>query len=143
MRVIERETLDALLAALRERGYTTIGPTIRDQAIVYDEISSTEDLPAGWTDEQDGGTYRLHRRDDEALFGYVVGPRSWKSFLHPPRLKLFRASRNGGGLEITEEPDEPPRYAFIGGRSCDLHAFATQDRVLIGGEHPGPHYAKR
>jgi ferredoxin len=143
MRVIERETLDALLSALRERGYKPIGPTIRDQAIVYDEISSTEDLPAGWTDEQDGGTYRLHRRDDEALFGYVVGPRSWKSFLHPPRLKLFRASRDGGGLEITEEPDEPPRYAFIGVRSCDLHAIATQDRVLIGGEHPDPHYAKR
>jgi ferredoxin len=143
MDVIKRESLDALLEALRRRGFTVIGPTVRDQAIVYDELSSSDDLPAGWTDEQDGGTYRLVRRQDEALFGYVVGPRSWKHFLHPPRLTLFRARRNGDEMEITEEPDEPPRYAFLGVRSCDLHAIATQDRVLMGGDHPDPHYVAR
>jgi sulfhydrogenase subunit beta (sulfur reductase) len=143
MEIIERESLDALLEALQRRGFTVVGPTVRDQAIVYDELSSSDDLPAGWTDEQDGGTYRLRRRDDEALFGYVVGPRSWKHFLHPPKLTLFRARREGGEMEITEEPDEPPRYAFLGVRSCDLHAIATQDKVLMGGEHPDPHYVAR
>ena len=143
MDVIERQSLDALFDALRRRGFTVVGPTVRDQAIIYDELSSSDDLPAGWTDEQDGGTYRLVRRQDEALFGYVVGPRSWKHFLHPPKLTLFRARRNGGEMEITEEPDEPPRYAFLGVRSCDLHAIATQDRVLMGGEHPDPHYVAR
>ena len=34
MEVIARESLDALLEALRRRGFTVIGPTIRDQAIV-------------------------------------------------------------------------------------------------------------
>ena len=143
MEVIERESLDVLFEVLRRRGFTVVGPTVRDQAIVYDELSSSDDLPAGWTDEQDGGTYRLVRRQDEALFGYVVGPRSWKHFLHPPKLTLFRARRNGGEMEITEEPDDPPRYAFLGVRSCDLHAIATQDRVLMGGEHPDPHYVAR
>ncbi|MGZ5358624.1 MAG: 4Fe-4S dicluster domain-containing protein [Solirubrobacterales bacterium] len=143
MEVIERESLDALLEALQRRGFTVVGPTVRDQAIVYDELSCCDDLPAGWTDEQDGGTYRLVRRQDEARCGYVVGPRSWKHFLHPPRLTLFRARRNGGEMEISEEPDEPPRYAFLGVRSCDLHAIATQDRVLMGGEHPDPHYVAR
>jgi sulfhydrogenase subunit beta (sulfur reductase) len=143
MEVIERRSLDALFEALHRRGFTVVGPTVRDQAIVYDELSSSDDLPAGWTDEQDGGTYRLVRRDDEALFGYVVGPRSWKHFLHPPKLTLFRARRNGGEMEITEEPDDPPRYAFLGVRSCDLHAIAIQDRVLMGGDHPDPHYVAR
>ena len=143
MEVIERESLDVLFDVLRRRGFTVVGPTVRDQAIVYDELSSSDDLPAGWTDEQDGGTYRLVRRQDDALFGYVVGPRSWKHFLHPPKLTLFRARRNGGDMEITEEPDDPPRYAFLGVRSCDLHAIATQDRVLMGGEHPDPHYVAR
>ena len=73
-RVIEREHFDELLAAIAWRGYTIVGPTVRDEAIVYDEISSAADLPIGWTDEQDGGYYRLHRRNDEALFGYAVGP---------------------------------------------------------------------
>ncbi len=143
MEVIDRTSLDDLLQALRRRGFTVIGPTVRDRAIIYDEVSSVDDLPAGWTDVQDGGTYRLVRRDDEALFGYVVGPRSWKHFLHPPRLTLLRARRADGELEITEESDEPPAYAFLGVRSCDLHAIATQDRVLMEGEHPDPHYSAR
>ena len=47
--------------------------------------------PIGWTDRQDAGTYRLERRDDEARFGYAVGPHSWKRFLFPPRVRLWRA----------------------------------------------------
>jgi ferredoxin len=143
MKVMRRESLDALIAALDRRGFTVVGPTVEDGAIVYDEIASSGDLPAGWTDVQEGGSYRLTRRGDEALFGYVAGPRSWKHFLHPPSLTLFRAQRQDGELTITEQDDEAPRYAFFGARSCDLHAIAIQDRVLMGGAHPDPHYASR
>ena len=58
-RLLERERLDDLLLALVARGYRLLGPTVRDGAIVYDELESSADLPEGWTDEQDGGTYRL------------------------------------------------------------------------------------
>jgi hypothetical protein len=57
--VIERSDFDALLGALARRGYTIVGPTVRDHAIVYDEIESSADLPVGWTEEQDAGQYRL------------------------------------------------------------------------------------
>src|SRR5499425_2382328 len=70
-----------LLNALQKRGYTCIGPTVRDAAIIYDEIRSEQDLPIGYTDEQDGGTYRLTKRNDQARFGYAVGPHSWKQHL--------------------------------------------------------------
>ena len=146
MQVIERDSLDALLAALRDGGHTVLGPTIRDGAIVYDEISGVADLPAGWSEVQDGGTYRLERRDDEALFGFNVGPRSWKHFLHPPALTLFRATRSADGLEVDaagEPEQDAPRFAFLGARSCDLHAIAVQDRVLKDGAHPDPHYSAR
>ena len=63
--VISRAGLDELLAALARRGFQVIGPTVRDQAIMYEEISSTADLPEGLTNEQEGGTYRLRERDDE------------------------------------------------------------------------------
>ena len=56
---------------------------MRDGAIVYDRMESAEELPAGWTDEQEPGRYRLKRRDDQAVFGYAVGPQSWKKYLHP------------------------------------------------------------
>jgi sulfhydrogenase subunit beta (sulfur reductase) len=141
---IERNGLDELFAALRDRGFQLIGPTVRDGAIVYDEIGSCDDLPEGWNDEQDGGTYRLRRRDDPALFGYAVGPQSWKRFLHPPELKLWRARRSAEGeIEFSEEADSPPSYAFIGVRSCELHAIAIQDRVLMEGEYPDPFYRAR
>jgi len=141
---IERDGLDELLAALGRRGFELIGPTVRDGAIVYDEIASSDDLPGGWTDEQDGGSYRLRRRDDEALFGYAVGPQSWKRFLHPPELKLWRARRGeDGALEVSEEADDSPTYAFIGVRSCELHAIAIQDRVMMDGEYPDPFYRAR
>jgi sulfhydrogenase subunit beta (sulfur reductase) len=71
--VIERRDFDQLLDTLARRAYTITGPTVRGQATVYDEIRSVEDLPVGWTDEQDAGRYRLRRREDEALFGYAVG----------------------------------------------------------------------
>jgi ferredoxin len=142
--VISRAGLDQLLGALAQRGYKVIGPTIRDQAILYEEISSTADLPEGWTDEQEGGTYRLKRRDDGALFGFNVGPNSWKSHLFPPKLTLWKSKRSkDGGIQFDEEPLEAPRYAFVGVRSCDLAAIGVQDRVFIDDSYTDPDYAAR
>jgi ferredoxin len=141
--VITIEVLGAMLGRLAERGYRVVGPQVRDQAIVYDDIVSLADLPAGWTDEQDGGRYRLARRDDEALFGYAVGPHSWKKFLHPPVLPLWHADRKDGTVQVTPEPVAGERFAFIGVRACELHAIAIQDRVLLGGAHVDAHYRAR
>jgi sulfhydrogenase subunit beta (sulfur reductase) len=138
--VIERCDFDALLAALARRGYRIVGPRVRDQAIVYDEISSAEDLPIGWTDEQDGGHYRLRRRDDEALFGYAVGPHSWKQYQLPANVTLWRArvDQDGGLSDVTEPPRDSSRLAFLGARSCELHAIGMLDSVLLGGAHSDP-----
>lgn len=141
--VITRQGLQCLLDALAGRGYTVVGPTVRDQAIVYEEVARTEALPAGWTDEQDGGHYRLKRRSDEALFGYAVGPHSWKRFLHPPKVPLWQATRHEDELRFVSARDEPPRYAFIGVRACELAAIGIQDRVLMGDEYADPHYRSR
>ncbi|HYM91022.1 MAG TPA: 4Fe-4S dicluster domain-containing protein [bacterium] len=138
------EGLETLCAVLRRRGYRLVGPTVRDGAIVYDEIQGPADLPVGWTDEQDGGTYRLKRRADQARFGYAVGPHSWKKFLFPSATRLWQARRTrDGGFETLENGEPAPRYAFIGVRSCELHAIAVQDRVFLEGAHPDPTYKAR
>jgi ferredoxin len=144
VKVLDPRGLEALLEALVERGYRLIGPTVADGAIVYEEIRSAADLPAGWTDEQEAGTYRLRRRDDDALFGYAVGPQSWKRVLHPPSVTLFRARRDGeGALELVDGAEEPEPLAFVGVRSCDLHAIARLDRVLLGGRYVDAAYEAR
>jgi ferredoxin len=140
---VTREGLQALFDVLKRRGYRLVGPKLRDRAIVYDDIATTADLPEGWSDEQDGGHYRLKKRGDEALFGYAVGPHSWKQFLHPPVLPLWRAERHDRGFDITSESEVPPRLAFIGVRSCELHAIAIQDRVFLSGPYVDPHYRAR
>lgn len=141
--MIRAEHLNLLFEALRERGYTVVGPTIRQDAIVYDELPTMDALPAGWTDEQAPGSYRLKRRDDGALFGYAVGPHSWKRFLFPPVTPLFSASHDGRAM-LTEDPEPPaPRYAFIGVRACELAAIDVQDRVFVGGSTQDPVYGAR
>jgi ferredoxin len=141
--IFEVSALQALLDALRREGYQVVGPTIRDGAITYDTLASVEELPRGWTEVQDGGTYRLARRGDAALFGYVVGPHSWKQFLHPPQLRLWQAQRQEHGFQIVDAPAETPRYAFLGVRACELHAMTIQDKVFITGPHVDPTYAAR
>ncbi|HXQ14227.1 MAG TPA: 4Fe-4S dicluster domain-containing protein [Caulobacteraceae bacterium] len=101
------------------------------------------DLPRGWTDEQAPGRYRLARRDDEALFGYAVGPHSWKAFLHPSMQRLWTARRAGDVVVVTPEPASAERLALIGVRACELKAIAVQDRVFLGGARVDPHYQAR
>jgi ferredoxin len=141
--VVERADLQHLLDALQRRGYSIVGPTVREGAIVYDHLSTVEDLPIGWTDEQDGGTYRLKRRGDAAVFGYAVGPYSWKRFLFPPIQRLWQATHEDGMLTIQADAEPAPRYAFIGARSCELQAIAVQDRVFMGGLYIDPGYQAR
>lgn len=132
--------LQALLDALRDRGRRVVGPTRRDDVIVYDEIEGVDELPRGLTDIQDAGAYRLVSREDAALFGYAVGPHSWKSYLHPPKLQLWRAERNGGEVRIEAAAEAGEPFAFVGVRACELHAIAIQDKVLLGGAYVDPHY---
>ena len=141
--LLDRQDFDQLINALKSRGYDVVGPTIREGAIVYDHVASTSDLPAGWTDEQEGGKYRLKRRKDEALFGYVVGPHAWKKFLFPPVQRLWQAQRVEKGFQVLPEKQEPPKFAFLGVRSCELHAIEVQDKVFLNGAYVDPGYKAR
>ncbi len=132
--VLGREALDGLLEAIRRRGFRLVGPVLSDGAICYGDISSAADLPAGWTDEQEPAAYRLRKRDDQALFGYNVGPQSWKKYLFPASSRLGAADNAAAGIR-------PEPLAFIGVRACELRAIAIQDQVFTGGRHADPEYA--
>lgn len=142
--VFEASELQTLISALVRAGYDVIGPTVRDGAIVYEPLQSTDDLPAGWTDEQAPGRYRLKRDEDHAWFGYGVGPQSWKTYLHPAEVRLFSAERDGAKFRILNNESKPGRrQAFLGMRACELAAIARQDRVLQGDRYRDCGYAER
>jgi ferredoxin len=142
--VIDRDGLARLLAELSADGRKLVGPTVRDGAIVLGEIDGLADLPEGWTERQDAGCYRLERRQDTALFGYAVGPHSFKSWFFPPRETLWRAERRDRGFDVVRASDAaPPKLALLGARSCDLHALAIQDRVFSGDVYEDASWARR
>lgn len=140
--VLEKSDLQQLIDVLHAGGYRVIGPTLRSEAIIYDEVASVADLPEGWEDEQDCGVYRLKRRDDAALFASASGPQSWKRFLHPPEARLWQVERTGQGFSVVPDEVEQPPYAFLGVRACELSAIAIQDRVFLGGAFVDPIYQR-
>jgi len=140
---LARADLQVLLDLLREGDRRLIGPTVADATIIYDEIAKVDDLPIGWGDDQSRGRYRLRKRGDQRMFGYVVGPTAWKKWTFPALVPLTTASRDGHKVSFAPQVPEPPRLAFLGVRACELAALAMQDRVLAGGPYVDPDYVLR
>ena len=140
---LARSDLQLLLDLLRADGRTIIGPTLDGGAIVYDEIATVDDLPRGLGDEQAPGRYRVRDRGDDQLFGYVVGPTSWKRWTFPSLVPLTGSRRDGHKTTFEPVPLDPPQLAFLGVRACELAALGLQDRVLTQGSFIDPDYAAR
>lgn len=140
---IQKPVFDRLLAILRDMGYETIGPRVRDAALVYTPIEGLQDLPLGFRSEQKAGQYRLIEDKSTRYFDITPGAQSWKQFLFPPRSELFRLSRQNAHWQEQLLQEEAPKYAFIGVRGCDLAAIAVQDKVFIRPDFTDPIYANR
>ncbi|MGF1526844.1 MAG: hypothetical protein ACFCBW_08640, partial [Candidatus Competibacterales bacterium] len=108
--VLQRAHLPKLFVALHAQGYEIIAPVVRDGAIRYDAVEAVDALPLGVGDQQGPGHYRLTQRDDPALFGYAVGPDSWKRYLHAPRGPRWRPGETPQSLrvEAARRPDPQP-----------------------------------
>ncbi len=141
--LLDLTSLDGVLTSLRRQGYTLIGSKAIGTVITYQPIESAADLPHGWDATQAPGSYRLRRREDDALFAYGPGFESLKRYLHPPSDLLWQAKRGEGSL--TFEPASPacPKIAFIGVRPCELEAIARLDKVFLQGPFVDPAYQAR
>ncbi|MCA8998250.1 MAG: 4Fe-4S dicluster domain-containing protein [Planctomycetaceae bacterium] len=140
---IDKDQLQTLLECLQQVGYRTIGPQVRDGAVVYDDLASVNQLPVGQIDIQDGGHYRLEADESAGWFDYVVGPHSLKNFLFPARETIQQLTLQDGSWASTTPEVEGPPLAVIGVRGCDLNALKIQDRVFLEGPYVDPHYQAR
>ena len=121
--VVGTDGLDQIVQALRADGRTVIGPLVRNGVITHDEIQSARELPEGWTEEQEGGTYRLEQTGTDELFGWATPSTSWKQYLYPPRTLLIRAHKSNGTVDV-EHPERcevtrPDAEEGHGGRLVD------------------------
>lgn len=143
---ISKGVLEDILINLRNQGYEPVGPVIKDGSVVYSQISSMQDLPKGFTSQQDAGYYRLIQTGSDDYFSLTPGPHTWKQFFFPPRSELSVLRRDTQHLNrwvVEARQVRPPAYAFIGVRPCELAAIQIQDRVFLREDVKDPIYRNR
>ena len=138
-----KSELERMIGQLWDVGYTVVGPQVRDEAIVYDEIRRLSDLPQGVHDAQQPGKYRIVDTGHDNYFEFNVGPHSWKQFFFPPQLPIANSTRGASGWSFDTAPQPLTKYALLGVRACELAAIAVQDRVFMQGSYVDPVYKAR
>ncbi len=135
------EKLADLLNELRTQGYRCVGPQVRDDAIIYDDLESVEQLPWGIKDEQKPGSYRLIQTEKTQAFAWANSAQAIKPLLFKPKELLWKVQKNlEGRLVFQQTPPQPELIALIGVRSCDLAAMAVQDKVFIQDKYVDERY---
>jgi len=140
---LNAQSFPQLFTALKTKGYTLIAPVHRGGVITYDEVESSDELPVGWTDQQSPSTYRISKDTKGRFFGFHTAPQSWKRFLYSPQTSLFRVKKTGKSVDIQENLNERPKYAFIGVRPCELNAILIQDLVFNSEKYGEREYKAR
>ncbi len=141
--LIKKLDLNTILTRLREEGYQTIGPKVKNETLVYEPIQTLGELPQGYITEQAPGEFRLKKAGHSCYFDFIPGAHSWKQFLFPSRVELFKLQKNGKTWQTLEEPVETPKYAFIGVRACELAAIQIQDKAFMRPDFTDPIYKAR
>ena len=140
----QTDKLQKLISILLGKGYTCIGPQVRDGAIIYDEISSVEQLPQGISDNQQAGGYTLTNNNSSNYFDWANGPQAIKPLLFAPKEKLWQSQQATDGQIAFEtcEPDSKP-IAIIAARACDIAAMKIQDQHFLQQQFVDPNYKAR
>jgi sulfhydrogenase subunit beta (sulfur reductase) len=141
--VIEKKALNAILSRLRENGYATVGPRVKNDTLIYASIEGLDDLPYGYITEQEAGYFRLTNTGHSRYFDAIPGAQSWKQFLFPSRVELFALRKANNHWETSSPEMKTPSYAFIGVRACELAAIQIQDNIFMRSDFNDPIYRAR
>ncbi|MEX0669876.1 MAG: 4Fe-4S dicluster domain-containing protein [Pirellulales bacterium] len=135
--------LQAVIDVLWRSAYRVVGPRVADGAIVIRDLREVAELPTGWLDDQDGGSYRLRHEPAAGTFDHVVGPHSLKNFMFPARETIASFVQTDGSWSQVAAPAAATPLAVLGVRGCDLAALAIQDRVFLGSGYVDEAYKVR
>lgn len=143
-RFLPHQRMQALIDLLHQAGFDCVGPQVRDDTIIYDKLTTAEQLPWGVRDHQSLGAYRLEKLASHRAFSWANGPQAIKPILFKPSETVWRVERNEAGQLVFQPHQADTRpIAIIGARACDVAAMAIQDKVFLGKEHADPRYRAR
>ncbi len=138
-----RKDFPQLLHALKQLGYHILGPVVSQGAIQWKAITTAEDLPIGWKDLQEPGSYQLEAEPSHRYFNIVHGPESLKPLTFAPRETLLVLNRHDHTFTATAVQPETLPTAVLGIRACDLAGLGIQDQIFLQGTYPDPAYQHR
>ena len=141
--VITKVAFNAILSRLREKGYETIGPRVKNDTLIYAPIEGVDDLPRGYITEQEAAHFRLTYTGHSRYFDAIPGAQSWKQFLFPPKSEIFALRKVNNRWEASTPETKTSAYAFIGVRACELAAIQIQDKAFLRSDFNDPIYRAR
>lgn len=125
---IEKGAISDMLMALSS-SYKLIGPKVQSDVITLGEIIPA-DLPFHVKDIQIAGSYRLDSEKSNYLFSFSIGPDSFKRFLFPPEIELFKWRYREKGLDSFQPLEISVPIVLFGLRACDTEALILYDRIF-------------
>ncbi len=138
------DQLQHLLDNLQAKGYTCIGPQVRHETIIYDEITSLEQLPQGINEQQQPGSYSLNTTNGLKYFDWANGPQAIKPLLFAPKEKLWSSEQGADGkICFSAVKQEAKKLAIIGARACDIAALKIHDLHFLQQQFVDPYYQAR
>jgi ferredoxin len=142
---LARDALAQLFNQLDAHYDRIIGPTVKDGAVVYAELQSPQQLPAGFRDTTAAGHYRLEKEDSPRCFDWVSTPQGLKPWVFLPEESLWVLKPQGDGDQAGFSSCEVPveRLAVLGVRACDLAALKLLDQHFLQGDYNDPRYRQR
>lgn len=141
---LQREHLSFLIDLLYARGYDVLGPRLRDDAIVYDELHQISELPQGVMVEQSPGAYKIKQTTSPRFFSWSNGPSALKPLLFKPRQPLWEvqqaAEETDTGLIFKDIDINDKPIAVLGVRPCDIAALELSDRHFVHADYVDSFY---
>ncbi|PWI33971.1 sulfite reductase subunit A [Vibrio albus] len=140
---LARDRFHTLFDVLHRQNYKVIGPVVRDGAVVFERVTSPDQLAKGVIDEQQPGSYKLKydkQSEDSRYFLWNNGPQALKPLLFKPRQELWMCRADDTQLTFHPSSTEADSIAVIGVRACDLAALALQDQHFLHGNYGDGYY---
>ena len=142
--VIDKPDLARIIDLLWKDGYTVVGPTIAQGAIIFDEVRGAGAVAHRLDGRARGGNVPAQAPRRRGVFRLCGRPTLVEEISVPCAIDAVHdRARPRIRSRSSPSPEPAPRYAFLGARSCDLHAIEIQDRVFMQGPHVDPHYQAR
>lgn len=138
------DQLQQLINILRDNGYSCIGPQVKDNAIIYDDLTHARQLPWGVRDHQRPGEYLLEQTNENQAFSWANGPQGLKPLLFKASETVWTVKKNATGhLEFIPEKLPQKPLAVFGVRACDIAGMLVQDKILINDKYVDTRYQQR